>query len=131
MIERADPAYMTAFAVKTAAEVRPWPTRNVTLLGDALHNMTPFRGVGANAALYDARLLTEALVAVAEGRQALLPALATYERDMIEHGFAAVRGSLGDMNRLHAKSRLQRLATKAFFRLVDIAPLQRAFRGTR
>jgi 2-polyprenyl-6-methoxyphenol hydroxylase-like FAD-dependent oxidoreductase len=132
MIERADPAYMTAFAVKTAAEVGPWPTRNVTLLGGALHNMTPFRGMVANAALYDAQLLAEALVGVAEGRHALLPALAAYERDMIEHGFAAVRGSLGDMNRLHAKSGLQRFVTKAFFRLVDIAPpLQRALCGTR
>jgi hypothetical protein len=42
-----------------------------------------------------------------------------------------VRGSLGDMSRLHAKSGLQRLATKAFF-LLDIAPpLQRAFREAR
>jgi 2-polyprenyl-6-methoxyphenol hydroxylase-like FAD-dependent oxidoreductase len=132
MIARADPAYMTAFAVRTAQEVGPWPTRSVTLLGDALHNMTPFRGMGANAALYDAALLRDALVEVAEGRHALLPALATYERDMIGHGFAAARGSLADMNRLHSKSGLQRLATKAFFRLVDIAPpLQRAFRGAR
>ena len=30
-----------------------------------------------------------------------------------------MRGSLGDMNRLHAKSGLQRLATRAFFSLVD------------
>jgi 2-polyprenyl-6-methoxyphenol hydroxylase-like FAD-dependent oxidoreductase len=132
MIERADPAYMTAFAVKTAAEVGPWSTRNVTLLGDALHNMTPFRGMGANAALHDAQLLTESLAGVAEGQHALLPALAAYERNMIEHGFAAVRSSLADMSRLHAKSGLQRLATKAFFRLVDMGPpLQRVFRGAR
>lgn len=107
-------------------------TRNVTLLDDALHNMTPFRGMGANAALFDAQLLMEALAGVTEQRRALLPALAAYERDMIEHGFAEVRVSLADMNRLHAKSGLQRLATKAFFRLVDMAPpLQRVFRGTR
>jgi 2-polyprenyl-6-methoxyphenol hydroxylase-like FAD-dependent oxidoreductase len=94
--------------------------------------MTPFRGIGANAAPYDADLLTKVLAGVAEGKHALLPAPAAYECDMIEHGFAAMRGSLGDMNRLHAKSGFQRLATKAFFRRIDIAPpLQRAFRGTR
>jgi hypothetical protein len=30
------------FQVKTSVPVSPWETRNVTLLGDALHNMTPF-----------------------------------------------------------------------------------------
>jgi 2-polyprenyl-6-methoxyphenol hydroxylase-like FAD-dependent oxidoreductase len=94
--------------------------------------MTPFRGMGANAALHDAGLLTKALRGAAEGRHALLRALAAYERNMIDHGFAAARGSLADVNRLHSKSGLQRLAPKAFFRLVDIPPpLQRAFRGTR
>jgi 2-polyprenyl-6-methoxyphenol hydroxylase-like FAD-dependent oxidoreductase len=132
MIGRADPAYTTAFAVKTAAEVGPWPPRHVTLLGDALHNMTPFRGMGANAALYDAERLAKTLTDVAEGQHALLPALAAYERDMIEHGFAAARASLANMHRFHSKSGLQRLATKAFFRLADIVPpLQRVFLGAR
>jgi 2-polyprenyl-6-methoxyphenol hydroxylase-like FAD-dependent oxidoreductase len=133
MVERADPKFTTAFAVKTAPpKVGPWRTRNVTLLGDALHNMTPFRGMGANAALYDAANLTERLIEVDRGQAKLVPALALYERDMIENGFAAVRASLADMNRLHSKSPIQRLATKAMFRLVDAIPsLQLAFRGRR
>jgi 2-polyprenyl-6-methoxyphenol hydroxylase-like FAD-dependent oxidoreductase len=123
---------MTAFAVKSAAPVDPWPTRNVTLLGDALHNMTPFRGMGANAALRDAQTLRDALAAAHAGRAALIPALAAYERDMIEHGFAAVRASLADMERLHARSALGRFATKTAFHLMDaMPPLQRAFRGDR
>jgi hypothetical protein len=28
--------------------VPQWPTTNVTLIGDAIHTMTPGRGVGAN-----------------------------------------------------------------------------------
>jgi 2-polyprenyl-6-methoxyphenol hydroxylase-like FAD-dependent oxidoreductase len=132
MVERADPQFMSCFAVKSAQPVDAWPTRNVTLLGDALHNMTPYRGMGANAALRDAAALRETLVTVAQGRAQLIPALAAYERDMITTGFAAVRASLADMERLHAHSPFQRLATKAVFHLVDAAPpLQRAFRGRR
>jgi 2-polyprenyl-6-methoxyphenol hydroxylase-like FAD-dependent oxidoreductase len=57
------PAATKSFAVKTSTEMRPWRTRNVTLLGDALHNMPPYRGVGANSALWDAALLYRALSA--------------------------------------------------------------------
>src|SRR5262249_48191543 len=43
----ARPSLRRAFLVKTSVAIPPWPTCNVTLLGDALHNMTPFRGIGA------------------------------------------------------------------------------------
>jgi 2-polyprenyl-6-methoxyphenol hydroxylase-like FAD-dependent oxidoreductase len=132
LVERADPATMTSFEAKSAEPVAPWPTGPVTLLGDALHNMTSFRGMGANMALRDAAALRDALTAVARGDQELLPALAGYEREMIDHGFAAVRGSLEEMHRLHATSAIQRFATKTLFRVVDAAPpLQRLFRGKR
>jgi salicylate hydroxylase len=45
------------------------------LLGDAIHNMTPMAGVGANTALRDADLLRRQLIAVACGEQELMPAL--------------------------------------------------------
>lgn len=79
------------FPVKTSVPVPPWETRNVTLLGDALHNMTPYRGMGANMASRDAAALRRALVNVARGETLLLEALAGYEQEMIEHGFSAVR----------------------------------------
>jgi 2-polyprenyl-6-methoxyphenol hydroxylase-like FAD-dependent oxidoreductase len=95
--------------VKTSVPVPPWQTRNVTLLGDALHNMTPFRGVGANTALRDAAALRRALAAVNASEKELLPALAAYERDMIDYGFAAVRTSRADMERFHAEGALSRM----------------------
>ena len=122
MIERANPAYMTAFAVNTSAEVGPWPTRNVTLLGDALHNMTPFRGMGANAALYDADLLTKVLVARSCGRRtrhdrARFCSDARFAR---RHELAA------------CEVRAAAPRDQGVLRHIDIAPpLQRAFRGTR
>ena len=84
--------------------------------------MTPFRGIGANTALRDAALLRDALVSADSGEQDLLAALSGYEREMINYGFAAVRASLAQAKRLHARSPLGRLVTKAFFRLVDLSP---------
>jgi 2-polyprenyl-6-methoxyphenol hydroxylase-like FAD-dependent oxidoreductase len=126
LVERAEGASLTCFAVKSSVPIAPWTTRRVTLLGDALHNMTPYRGIGANTALRDAASLRDGLREVEGGRRDLLPALAAYERGMIEYGFAAVRASLAQMKRLHTRSTLKRLMTQAFFRVIDSSPtLQR------
>jgi 2-polyprenyl-6-methoxyphenol hydroxylase-like FAD-dependent oxidoreductase len=87
--------------------------------------------MGSNAALFDASKLRDTLVRVSQGAQ-LITALHTYERELIDHGFAAVRSSLSDMERLHSRSWLKRSTTKAPVRVVDGLPwLQRAFRGQR
>jgi 2-polyprenyl-6-methoxyphenol hydroxylase-like FAD-dependent oxidoreductase len=65
LVEKADPVTMTGFEAKSAEPIAPWKTGAVTLLGDAVHNMTPFRGMGANMALRDAAALREALVSIA------------------------------------------------------------------
>ena len=132
LVERADPATMTSFEAKSAEPVGPWKTGAVTLLGDALHNMTPFRGMGANMALRDAAALREALVSIAENREERTTALAAYEREMIEQGFAAVNASLAEMRRLHARSPVSRFLSKLTYRTIDVAkPLQKLFRGKR
>src|SRR5208337_3974685 len=132
LMQESDPSTVSFFSVKTSVPVRPWKTRNVTLLGDALHNMPPFRGVGANAALWDAALLREAIVAAERGDQPLLAALAGYERRMIDHGFRFVRESLDNMARLHAESLIRRAIAKAVFRIIDHAPpLKAAMLGGR
>jgi 2-polyprenyl-6-methoxyphenol hydroxylase-like FAD-dependent oxidoreductase len=130
LVQITDVSTVTIFPVKTSVPIPPWPTQNVTLLGDALHNMTPFRGIGANTALRDAEALHKALVGVARGEADLIQALAAYERDMVRYGFAAVQASLSNMSRFHAKGTLARTATKAFFRLVDsVPPLKAGFLG--
>ncbi|HEY1941340.1 MAG TPA: NAD(P)/FAD-dependent oxidoreductase [Roseiarcus sp.] len=122
MIERTDPSTIGALSVKTSTPVAPWKTCNVTLLGDALHNMPPFRGVGANTALWDAAQLRAALVAVERGERGLVDALAGYERAMIEHGFAAVRASLRATAQFHAERWLERAFVKTFFRAAGLLP---------
>ena len=119
-----------AFAAKTSVRLQPWPTRRVTLLGDALHNMTPYRGMGANLALRDAAALLEALVAAGDGSRLLIPALSAYEAAMIDYGFAAVEASLSDMRRLHSQSPMSRALTKSALRLADgVTPLQAMFKA--
>jgi 2-polyprenyl-6-methoxyphenol hydroxylase-like FAD-dependent oxidoreductase len=121
-MQRTDPSTIKTFSVKTSVPVAPWKTRNVTVLGDALHNMPPFRGVGANSALWDAAALRQALVAADRGETGLPQALGDHERSMIDHGFRAVRTSLKDMARFHAEGWLERTMTKGFFRAVDLIP---------
>jgi 2-polyprenyl-6-methoxyphenol hydroxylase-like FAD-dependent oxidoreductase len=90
--------------------------------------MTPYREIGANTALRDAAALRQALRAVDRGESDLIPALATYEREMVDYGFEAVRDSLRNMERFHAQGSLQRAFTKWFFRIIDVVPpLKAAF----
>jgi 2-polyprenyl-6-methoxyphenol hydroxylase-like FAD-dependent oxidoreductase len=64
---------------------------NVTVLGDAVHAMTPTLGRGAHVAMRDGVLLGRALQEVSDGRSALADGLAADERDMLANGFAVVR----------------------------------------
>jgi 2-polyprenyl-6-methoxyphenol hydroxylase-like FAD-dependent oxidoreductase len=132
LVERAEPSTVTVFAVKSSEPVEPWPTGNVTLLGDAIHSMTPYQGMGANMALRDAAALREAIMSIASGRSDPVTALRAYEREMLDRGFAAVNASLKQMRRFHSRSPAARLFSRGVMRVVDMArPLQGVFRGER
>ena len=99
--------------IRTSRPVPPWPPSRVTVLGDAIHAMSPARGSGANTALQDAALLCRALTGAAgteatgTGNEAtgtgteatgnrsadLLTAVGDYEKQMREYGYAAVLAS--------------------------------------
>ena len=68
--------------------------KNVTLLGDAVHAMTPTLGRGANLAMRDAALLGRQLKTVAAGEKPLAEALGTYEEELLRYGFEVVRESV-------------------------------------
>ncbi|MFE7660260.1 FAD-dependent oxidoreductase [Streptomyces celluloflavus] len=85
-----DPNSCFPLKIRTSEPIEQWETTNVTLLGDAIHTMTPGRGVGANTALRDAALLCKNLVAARDGRTSLLDAVHDYETKMVKYAFEAV-----------------------------------------
>jgi len=93
IIDEADVASTFPVVISSAQPVAPWHDRAVTLLGDAVHTMSPGRGEGANVALRDASLLCGLLSSVAAGRLSLDAAKGQYEAEMLEYGFAAVAAS--------------------------------------
>jgi 2-polyprenyl-6-methoxyphenol hydroxylase-like FAD-dependent oxidoreductase len=97
LVALADPLSFFPINIRTSVPVPQWTTTNVTLIGDAIHTMTPGRGIGANTALRDARLLCERLVAARDGQTPLLAAIRDYETQMIEYGFDAVKKSRKQM----------------------------------
>jgi 2-polyprenyl-6-methoxyphenol hydroxylase-like FAD-dependent oxidoreductase len=79
--------------LRSSVPVPAWPSGNVTVMGDAVHAMSPALGIGANTALRDALTLGRELVAAAETRKPLITAISDYEAAMRDYGFAAVRES--------------------------------------
>ena len=79
--------------IRISVPVDRWPASRVTLLGDAIHAMSPARGSGANTALRDAALLSAELGQAARGDKKVLAAVAGYEREMTDYGFALVRAN--------------------------------------
>jgi 2-polyprenyl-6-methoxyphenol hydroxylase-like FAD-dependent oxidoreductase len=126
-----DPSTCFPLNIRTSERPAPWPSSNVTLLGDAIHTMTPGRGVGANTALRDAELLCGQLVAARDGHLALLDGIAAYETEMRDYAFAAVEKSLEQMDgrALVHKPVIGRAVlelTRAGMRLVNnVPPLKR------
>jgi 2-polyprenyl-6-methoxyphenol hydroxylase-like FAD-dependent oxidoreductase len=93
LIAEADMPATFAVCTTSAQRVTPWPVPNVTLLGDAVHTMSPGRGDGANIALKDGQVLVRALRRVASGAASLASATSGYQAEMLHYGFQAVAES--------------------------------------
>lgn len=93
LIAASDPAEIFPIAVRVSVPCDPWQSAPVTLLGDAIHAMSPAGGSGANMALLDACLLCQTLTSIAHGKRPLVQALHEYEERMLKDGFEAVRFS--------------------------------------
>jgi 2-polyprenyl-6-methoxyphenol hydroxylase-like FAD-dependent oxidoreductase len=98
LIAMTDPAAIHSLYMRTSVPLLPWESSNVTLLGDAIHTMTPGRGAGANTALRDAALLSKLLVEVHQGRKPLVDAIHDYEVEMLRYSTEAVNESKKQMS---------------------------------
>jgi 2-polyprenyl-6-methoxyphenol hydroxylase-like FAD-dependent oxidoreductase len=127
LIELTDPTTLQSLNVRTSVPLLPWASSNVTLLGDAVHTMTPGRGAGANTALRDAALLCETLVEVQRSQMPLIPAIHRYEAEMLRYGMEAVFESRKQMNahdRIHqpVSGGIQLAGMRAVMRLINAVP---------
>ncbi|MFE3026565.1 FAD-dependent oxidoreductase [Nocardia tengchongensis] len=132
IFELADPEAAFPLRISTSVPVEPWKTTNITLLGDAIHTMTPGQGVGANTALRDAALLCRELVAADRGEKSVLTALSDYEAVMLPYGFARVADSLNNNGTsgddpLYSRStgRLALFGARTYFSLTSKIPAMR------
>jgi salicylate hydroxylase len=127
LVRLADVDTINALTIRTSVPVAPWPTQRITLLGDAIHSMTPYRGIGANMALKDAVRLCRALIAAHRGERPVVDLIHDYEAEMLDYGFRAVQASLEAMKRSMVESRVQSAISRAALRVINhVPPLKRA-----
>jgi salicylate hydroxylase len=122
LVAESDPDTVSLLPIRTSVPVDPWPASNITLLGDAIHSMTPLRGIGANTALRDAQLLCRQLVRAAHCEAGVVTAIGRYEAEMVRYGFTAVRDSLRSAEQFVSNNAAGRLAFKTFLRTLDALP---------
>ncbi len=127
LIRMTAPSTVHYLGVRTSVPLPPWESSNVTLLGDAIHTMTPGRGAGANTALRDAALLGQLLVEADRGRKPLVPAIHDYEAEMLRYSTEAVNESRKQMNStdlIHRPmiGRLQLALIRGVMRVINAVP---------
>lgn len=122
LINGADPSATKCFPLKSMPILELWESSSVTLLGDAIHNMTPMAGKGANTALRDAEVLTKFLVDATAGRTTLLESVRLYEDEM--RGYANEALGMSTQNALNACNggTIQRLFFRGFLYVVETFP---------
>ncbi|MYM88132.1 NAD(P)-binding protein [Rugamonas sp. FT82W] len=87
------PGMLTMLPVRQSPPPQPWPPGRVTVLGDAVHTMSPASGLGCNTAFLDAASLAAQLATAAGGAVTPDQAVAAYEREMRERAVAALQAS--------------------------------------
>lgn len=122
LVRLTDADTINAIAIRTSVPIAPWQTQQVTLLGDAIHAMTPYRGIGANVALKDAVRLCRVLTMADRAERPVIDAIRDYDTDMIDYGFRAVQTSLHAMNQAVTENQVQLMLSRAILRIINCFP---------
>jgi 2-polyprenyl-6-methoxyphenol hydroxylase-like FAD-dependent oxidoreductase len=93
----------------------PWQPSPVTLLGDAIHNMTPMAGIGANTALRDADTLRRALLKPGP----LVEQVGHYEQQMRAYANQALALSTRNARNAASSAHIPRLAFRTVLRVAQ------------
>ncbi|OBS22524.1 hypothetical protein FPOA_08861 [Fusarium poae] len=123
LVQGSDPSTIKCMAIRTMPALEAWEPSNITLLGDAIHNMTPMAGMGANTALRDAEVLTRCLIDVKAGRFDLTQGVGLYESEMRNYGNHALR--LSTQNAMNAGNggKASRFLFRSFLRTAQSFPV--------
>ena len=118
LVAGTDPDTMAAIPLKTMPPVPDFSPTRVTLIGDAIHNMTPMAGIGANTALHDANTLRECLSAGGD----VIEGVGRYEQRMRGYANAALAVSTRNARNAATTARLPRRAFRTVLRLAEAVP---------
>lgn len=123
LVEGSDLSTIKCLSIRTMPTLAPWEPSNITLLGDAIHNMTPMSGMGANTALQDAEVLTRCIIDVKARRFELVQGVGLYEGEMRSYGNEALE--LSRQNAINACNggKVSRFLFKGFLRIAQKFPV--------
>jgi salicylate hydroxylase len=119
LVSEMDSSTLTYKPLLTSLPLKHWETQQITLVGDAIHSMTPMRGMGGNTAFRDASLLSRNLIAASRGEKSLLEAIQEYEIEMLKYGFAAVQVSKQTLTIVSSENVFGRMILKMLLRSIN------------
>jgi len=127
LIRLTDPTTPQFINIRTSIPIAPWNSSQVTVLGDAIHTMTPGKGAGANTALRDAALLLTKLTEVHRSGTSVVDAIHDYEAEMVTYSTTAVLESRKQMNAhdlIHKPiiGRIQLAFMRLAMRIINVVP---------
>lgn len=121
IIRDADLSTIACVPLKSMPHLEAWEPSNVTLMGDAIHSMTPMGGNGANTALRDAEAITDVLSSLKAGGD-VKSAVGVYENRMREYANSAVGLSRRNAENASSGQMLPRFAFRTLLRVAQKFP---------
>lgn len=122
IIREADLSTITPVYLRCAPHLDQWDASCTTLLGDAIHNMTPAAGIGANTALRDAQILTDSITKAKHDNSSITAAVDRYESEMRPYANAGVALSRQIAEGATSTSFVQRFVFRIVLRLAQLFP---------
>lgn len=128
LVAATDPSTITTVPLRSMPQLPDWTPARVTLLGDAIHNMTPMAGIGANTALRDAGELRRALITPTDP----VTGIGSYETAMRDYANRALKLSTRNATNAALATRANRAVFRALLRAGSRLPaLQHKMFGSR